>query len=46
MSEKRIENIIKSDSNFAPSFADHHLLPEMTRNGNRLMKNNISNPKK
>ena len=26
MSEKNIENIAKSDSNFAPIFVDHHLL--------------------
>ena len=26
MSEKSIENIAKSDSNFTPIFVDHHLL--------------------
>ena len=26
MSEESIENITKSDSNFAPTFVDHHLL--------------------
>ena len=29
MSEKNIENIIKSDHNFALTFADHHLLPDI-----------------
>ena len=27
MSEENIENITKSDSNFAPTFVDHHVLP-------------------
>ena len=46
MSEKSIENITKSDSNFAPTFADHHLLPVINFNGHCLIKNNISIPKK
>ena len=46
MSEKSIENITKSDSNFAPTFVDHHLLPVMNFNGHCLIKNNISIPKK
>ena len=33
MSEVSIENITKSDSNFAPTFVDHHLLPDMNFNG-------------
>ena len=36
MSEESIENITKSNSNFAPYFIDHHLLPD----------SNISIPKK
>ena len=32
MSEQSIENINKSDSDFAPTFVDHHLLPDMTFN--------------
>ena len=28
MSEKNMENIIKSDSNFPPTFVDDHVLPE------------------
>ena len=28
--EKNIENITKSVSNFAPTFVDHHLLPEIS----------------
>ena len=45
MSEESIENITKSDSNFAPTFVDHHLLPDMNFNENSLIKN-ISIPKK
>ena len=26
MSEENIQNVTKSDSNFAPTFADHHIL--------------------
>ena len=32
MSEQSIENITKSDSNFAPTFVDHHLLTDMNFN--------------
>ena len=46
MSEESIENITKSDSNFAPTFVDHHLLPDMNFNGHCLIKSNISIPKK
>ena len=46
MSEEIIENITKSDSNFAPNFADHHLLPDMNFSGHCLIKNKISIPKK
>ena len=46
MSEESIENITKSDSNFAPTFVDYHLLPDMNFNGHCLVKNNISIPKK
>ena len=46
MSEENIENITKSDSNFAATFVDHHLLPEVTFNEHCLIKNNISIPKK
>ena len=45
MSKESIENKTKSDSNFAPTFADHHLLPDMTFNRHFLIKN-ISIPKK
>ena len=45
-SEESIENITKSDSNFAPTFVDHHLLPGMNFNGHCLIKNNIYIPKK
>ena len=29
MSEESIENITKSDRNFAPTFVDHHSLPDI-----------------
>ena len=32
MSEESIENITKSDSNFAPTFVDHHVLPDINFN--------------
>ena len=44
--EKSIENITKSESNFAATFVDHYLLPDMNFNGHCLIKNNISMPKK
>ena len=46
MLEENIESITKSDSNFAPSFVDHHLLPDTDFNGHDLIKHNISIPKK
>ena len=46
VSEESIENVAKSDSNFAPTFVDHHLLTHMNFNGHCLMKNNNSIPKK
>ena len=46
MSEESFENIAKSDSNFAPTFVDHHLLPDMKFYGDCLMKHKISIPKK
>ena len=46
MSEESIENITKSDSNFAPTFVDHHVLPDINFNGHCLINNNISIPKK
>ena len=42
--EENIENITKSDSNFAPTFADHHILPDINFNGHSLI-NNIYIPK-
>ena len=42
MSEENIENITKSDSNIAPTFVDHHVLPDINFNGNCLISNNIS----
>ena len=46
MSEEGIENITKSNSNFASTFVDHRVLPEMNFNADCLIKNNISIPKK
>ena len=46
ISEENIENIIKLGSNFAPTFVDPHLLPDLNFNGHCLIKNNISIPKK
>ena len=44
LSEENIANITKSDSNFAPSLVDQHLLPDMNFNGHCLIKNNIFFP--
>ena len=41
MSEENIDNITKSNSNFAPTFVDHHVLPDTNFNGHCLIKNNI-----
>ena len=45
MSGESIENVTKSDSNFAETFVDHHSLPNIKFNGYCLIKN-ISIPKK
>ena len=45
MSKENIENITKPDSNFAPTFFDHHVLPDINFNGHCLI-NNISILKK
>ena len=44
MSEENIENVTKPDSNFAPTFVDHHVLPDINFNGHCLI-NNIYIPK-
>ena len=46
MSEENIENITKSDSNFAPTFADHYVLPDIYFNGHCLINKSISIAKK
>ena len=46
MSAESIENMSKSESNFSPTFVDHHLLPDINFNGHCLRKNNIYIPKK
>ena len=38
MWEETIENITKSDSNFTPTFVDHHVLPDINLNGHILTK--------
>ena len=45
MLKENIENITKSDSNFAPTFVDHHILPDINFNAHCLT-NNIYIPKK
>ena len=46
MPEENIESITKSDSNFAPTFVNDHVLPQIHFNGHFLINNNISIPKK
>ena len=46
MPEESIEKITKSDSNFAPTFVDHHVLSDINFNGHCLINNNISISKK
>ena len=46
MSEESIKNITKSDSNFAPTFLNHDLLPDIDLDGHCLINNNISISKK
>ena len=46
MSEENIENITESNSNFAPTFLDHTLLPEINFNGHFFKKKNIFIPEK
>ena len=46
MSEKNIENVTKSGSNFAPTFFNHHVLRDITFNEKCLINNNISISKK
>ena len=41
-----IENITKSDSNFAKTFLGHQLFPDMNFTGHCLTKNNTDIPKK
>ena len=41
-SEENIKNITKSDSNFAPTFVNHHLFPGMNFNCHCLINNNIT----
>ena len=45
MSEENIENITKSESNFVPTFVNHHVLPDINIDRHCLV-NNIYIPKK
>ena len=42
MSEENIENITNTDSNFAPTFVDDHVLPDIDFKGHCLINSNIS----
>ena len=44
--QKKVFNITKLDSNFAPTFVNHHLLLDINLNEHCLIKSNISIPKK
>ena len=46
MLEENIKNITKLDSNFPPTFVDHHVLADINFNGHCLINNKISVPKK
>ena len=45
MSEENIENVTESESNFALTFVNHNVLPDIKFNGHCLI-NNIYIPKK
>ena len=46
MSEENIEDMTKSNNNFAPTFVVRRILPGINFNGHFLIKNNIYIPKK
>ena len=46
MSKENIENITKSDFNFASIFFHHHVLPDINFDQHCLMNDNIPTPKK
>ena len=46
MSEECIENLTKSDNNFAPTYVDHNFLSDMIFRGHCLIKSSICIPKK
>ena len=46
ISEENIEDITESDCNFAPTFLDHYLLPDINFNECYLMQHNASIPPK
>ena len=45
MSEENIEKITESDSNFPPTFVEHHLIADMSFDGHYLI-NDTYIPKK
>ena len=44
MLDENIQNLTKSDSSFAPTFVNPHVLPDISFNGPCLIKNNLSIP--
>ena len=46
MFKENIEKTTKSGSNFAPTFVDHHVLPDRNFNENCLINNIYIPPKK
>ena len=46
MSGENIENMTKSNNNFAPTFVNHHALSDLSFNGHCLRNNNIYISKK
>ena len=44
--QMKCQKKVLSDSNFAPSFVNHHSLIDINFDGNCLMKNYISIPKR
>ena len=45
-SEENVENITKSESNFAPTFVNHYILPNINFSEHCLINNDISIPRK
>ena len=39
--EEYLENIAKLETSFAPTFVDHHVLPDINFNGHCLINNTL-----